>query len=245
MPATSPEASFASTPAGTSKPFPGASNPVPRRSPVLGHWRTVLVAGGIAIGVNGTAGVAQWFGVYLAGNRGLPTATVLIAYATAMVFGALWVPLAGALTDRFGQRRMLTVVLTLFIAGSVPIFWLLSETEHPVLLFAGMGTYLVLTNMIMAPGFGFIAELFPPAIRYTASNFGQNIGTVLGGGTAPLVCGALLLATESDVGPILWIVGMGLIGLGAVAAAHRVANNPRVAAPAPTDRRTDPLPEST
>lgn len=217
------------------------------RSPLAetlrGHWRTVLVAGGIAIGVNGTAGVAQWFGVYLAGNRELPTATVLITYATAMVFGALWVPLAGALTDRFGQRRMLTVVLTLFIVLSVPIFWILSGTEHPLLLFAGMGTYLVLTNMVMAPGFSFIAELFPPAIRYTASNFGQNIGTVLGGGTAPLVCGTLLLATGSDFGPILWIAGMGLIGLGAVAAAHRVVSGRHVEAPAPDERRTDPLPE--
>lgn len=188
------------------------------------HWRTVLVAGGIAIGVNGTAGVAQWFGVYLATDRHLPTATVLITYATSMMFGALWVPVSGALTDRLGQRRMLTIVLTAFIVASVPIFWLLSETEHPVLLVVGMGAYLMLTNIVMAPGFSYIAELFPPTIRYTASNIGQNIGSVLGGGTAPLVCGTLLLVTGSPFGPTLWIAGVGLIGLGAVAAARRLAS---------------------
>lgn len=189
----------------------------PLREVVRGYRRQVLTAGAIAIGVNGAAGVAQWFGVYLAGNRELPASMVLGAYATSMVLGALWTPLWGRLADRVGQRELLTAILAGFIVLAGPIFWLLSTAEHALLLIVGMTAYLTLTNAVMAPGFGLIAELFPAPVRYTGANLGQNIGTVLGGGTAPLVCGALLLATGSAVGPVLWIIGVSLIGLVALA----------------------------
>ncbi|WP_280294298.1 MFS transporter [Nocardia abscessus] len=184
----------------------------------LGRYRPqVLIAGGIAIGVNGAAGVAQWFGVYLAGNRHLAVGTVLITYAASMVLGALWTPVWGAAADRFGRQRLLTVVLVVFVILAGPILWLLSTAENPFLLAVGMTAYLLLTNAVMAPGFVLIAELFPREVRYTGANFGQNIGTVLGGGAAPLVCGALLLATGSILGPILWVFAVGVIGLAAIA----------------------------
>lgn len=189
----------------------------PLRTVLAGYRRPLLIAGAIAIGVNGAAGVAQWFAVYLAGNRDLPTGPVLAAYSTAMVLGALWTPLWGRLADRVGQRELLTAILAGFVLVAGPVFWLLSTTENPVLLALGMTVYLTLTNAVMAPGFGLIAELFPAPVRYTGANLGQNIGTVLGGGTAPLVCGALLLATGSAVGPVLWIVAVSAIALTALA----------------------------
>ncbi|MFC8044076.1 MFS transporter [Nocardia sp. NPDC057353] len=195
----------------------------PLREVISEHRRALLIAGAIAIGVNGTAGVAQWFGIYLAGNRELPAAAVLGAYASAMLLGALWTPLWGGLADRIGQRVLLRAILAAFIVLAGPILWLLSVAENPVLLAAGMTVYLALTNAVMAPGFGLIAELFPAPVRYTGANLGQNVGTVLGGGTAPLVCGALLLATGSVLGPVLWIAGVALIGLAALAVPRRAA----------------------
>ncbi|MEV0355593.1 hypothetical protein AB0H71_05950 [Nocardia sp. NPDC050697] len=195
----------------------------PLRVVLAGYRREVLIAGASAIGVNGAAGVAQWFGVYLAGSRDLSAASVLAAYATAMVLGALWTPLWGRLADRVGQRELLTAILCGFILLAGPILALLASTENPVLLAAGMTVYLTLTNAVMAPGFGLIAGLFPAPVRYTGANLGQNIGTVLGGGTAPLVCGALLLATGSVAGPVLWIVAVSLVALAAIAVLRAAA----------------------
>lgn len=91
-------------------------------------------------------------------------------------------------------------------------------------------------------GFSFIAELFPPAIRYTASNFGQNIGTVLSGGSAPLVCGTLLLAT----GPIsVSPCGSPVWASPGWARSRRAQSRERPAcrvSRSPAEHRTDPLP---
>ncbi|MFW0787887.1 MFS transporter [Gordonia sp. CPCC 206044] len=217
----------------------------PLRETLTKYWRPVLLAGGVAIGVNGSAGVAQWFAVFLAGNRELAVGMVMITYATSMVLGALWHPLSGWVTDRIGQERWLATLLGAFIVVSGPIFWLLSVTENPVLLVVAMGAYLILTNLVMAPGFGYIAELFPRRIRYTASNFGQNIGTVLGGGLAPLVCGALLLATGSVAGPVMWIVGVSVVGLAALAVARWYPDVENYEADRPeTVRVESPTPEA-
>ncbi|MEE3849633.1 MFS transporter [Gordonia sp. LSe1-13] len=192
----------------------------PLRETLTRHWRPMLIAGGVAIGVNGAAGVAQWFAVYLAGNRDLAVGMVMITYATSMVIGALWHPLSGWISDRYGQLRWLAVLLVSFLVASGPIFWLLSSTDNALLLLAGMTCYLTLTNLVMAPGFSYIATLFPAPVRYTGSTFGQNIGTVLGGGLAPLVCGSLLMATGSVVGPVIWIVGVSIVGLIAIVVAR-------------------------
>ncbi|MFJ9127743.1 MFS transporter [Streptomyces sp. NPDC102340] len=185
----------------------------PLRESLTVHKRAMLIAGGVALAANGTAGVIAWFTTYLAGNRGLAGGTVLSAIALAKVLSALCIPPAGALTDRIGQKKMLVGVLALFLGCCVPILWVLGTATSFLGLLAGLFLFMAFCQMITGPAFSYIAELFPRNIRYTASNFGQNIGTVLGSGFAPLVAGSLVLATGSWAGPALWLGGVSVVGL--------------------------------
>jgi MHS family proline/betaine transporter-like MFS transporter len=194
----------------------------PLREAVRVHWRRILVAGGLAIGVNGAAGLAPWFTTYLAGNRGLPAPTVFGIFAATGLLAALFVPLSGRLGDRFGPRRMIVVVLVAYLVAIVPIMAVLSTATSPLLLAAGSIGFAILGNLLIAPAFSYIAQLFPRNVRYTAANLGQNIGTVLGSGVAPLAGGTLLLLTGTGLGAALWIGLVCVIGLLAVFAGRRL-----------------------
>jgi MHS family proline/betaine transporter-like MFS transporter len=188
----------------------------PLREALRLHRRRILVAGGLAIGVNGAAGLAPWFTTYLAGNRGLPAPMVFGIFAATGLLAALLVPLSGRLGDRFGQRRVIVTVLLGYLVAIVPIMLVLSTATGAVPLALASIAFAVLGNLLIAPAFSYIAQLFPRNVRYTAANLGQNIGTVLGSGIAPLVGGALLLWTGSGLGAALWIGVVALIGLASV-----------------------------
>lgn len=210
----------------------------PLRAALSNHWRRILIAGALAIGVNGAAGLAPWFTTFLAGNRGLPVAMVTGVTGAATILAAVLVPVSGRLSDRVGARRMIVTILVAFAVTAVPIMALLSTTTSPLLIAVGVGAFAVLINLLIPPAFSFIAELFPVDVRYTAANLGQNIGGVFGSGLAPVAGGALLLATGSGVAVAAWVVGVCVIGLVGMAAARRLG-------PAGTVRPTGtPVPET-
>ncbi|MFC5751586.1 MFS transporter [Actinomadura rugatobispora] len=185
----------------------------PLGATLRGHWRIVLIAGMVALAAHGTAGMNAYFATFLAGTRELPQDQVFIAVSMAGPFGLITIPLVGLLTDRFGRKPLLAGVLTAFAVTIVPVLWLLSTTRSFVGMAAGCVVFMSLAALIMVPALALIAEMFPPEVRYTAANFGNNIGTVLGSGLAPLAAASLAAATGSGLGPAIWIGGLVLLGL--------------------------------
>jgi MHS family proline/betaine transporter-like MFS transporter len=177
------------------------------------HWRVVLLAGMVALAAHGTAGMQAFFSTFLAGTRGLPQERVFIALALAGPFSLLTIPLVGLLTDRFGRKPLLASMLIAFGVTVLPVLWLLSTTTSFVGIVVGSLTFTSLSALIMVPALTLIAEMFPPEVRYTAANIGNNIGTVFGSGLAPLAATALVTATGSGLGPAVWIGGLVLLGL--------------------------------
>ncbi|GAF43642.1 MFS transporter [Rhodococcus wratislaviensis] len=192
-----------------------ASTPI--RTLFRNHWHTILLAGGVAIAANGTAGLLAWFSTYLVGSRGLQGSSIFAALALASAIGAASVPLSGWLTARFGQRRVASIILAAFIVSAFPVLWLLGTGETFIPLVIAMVVYNVLSVAIMPPAFTLIAQLFPASLRYSGSNLGQNIGTVLGAGLAPFVGAQLAIISGSVFGPAIWIIAVASIGLTALA----------------------------
>lgn len=185
----------------------------PLRESVRVHWRLLLIAGGIAIGANGVAGMASWFPTYLAGNRELPMESVLLMFTISGVLASSLVLLAGSVSDHFGRPRVMCALLGMFCVAIIPVLLIMTTSTNWLLLGCAMFLFTALSNLLIAPAFTHIAQMFPLNVRYTASNIGQNIGTVLGSGIAPMVAGALLMATGSGLGPAVWIVGACSIAL--------------------------------
>ena len=197
------------------------SNPI--RTIFRNHRRALVLAGGVAIAANGTAGLVAWFSTYLVGTRGLPGGTVFSALALGSALAATSVPISGWLTNRFGQVRIARIILTAFAVSALPILWLLGTADTFLPLLIALVVYNMLSVAIMPPVFTLIAQLFPVNLRSSGSNLGQNIGTVLGAGVAPFIGAQLAIVTGSVYGPAIWIVGVAVIGLASLAILARAS----------------------
>ncbi|SUX86882.1 major facilitator superfamily protein [Citrobacter koseri] len=148
---------------------------------------------GLRIGENGPSYLAQGFIIgYVAKvlmvDKSVPTVAVFIA----SILGFAIIPLAGWLSDRFGRRITYRWFCLLLILYAFPAFMLLDSREPWIVIptiITGMGlASLGIFGVQAAWG----VELFGVTNRYTKMAFAKELGSIMSGGTAPLVASALL-----------------------------------------------------
>ncbi|MTH44777.1 MFS transporter [Intestinirhabdus alba] len=148
---------------------------------------------GLRIGENGPSYLAQGFIIgYVAKvltiDKSVPTAAVLIA----SILGFAIIPLAGWLSDRFGRRITYRVFCLLLILYAFPAFMLLDSRE-PWIVIPTIVTGMGLASLgIFGVQAAWGVELFGVTNRYTKMAFAKELGSILSGGTAPMVATALL-----------------------------------------------------
>ncbi len=123
---------------------------------------------------------------------------------------------AGRLTDRVGRRRVYLVGCLLAIAFGIPMY-LMANTGQPfliVLLFIiGIG---LIHAMLTGTQGAWFAELFRTSTRTSGASIGYQVAASIAG-FAPFL--AVLLAESFGwIGPALFYVAVGLVGLGGVIA---------------------------
>jgi MFS family permease len=119
-------------------------------------------------------------------------------------------PLAGALSDRFGRLPIYLIGAGLTILTAFPIFWLI-DTKSPALIALALSLGLGTIALMYGPLAAFYSEMFPPRVRYSGTSLGYQ-GSVILAGLAPFIATALL----GIFGPVSWpiviyIVVMGII----------------------------------
>ncbi|MGV3345978.1 MFS transporter [Enterobacteriaceae bacterium LUAb1] len=161
-----------------------------------GFWhrsRAFWTMVGLRIGENGPSYLAQGFIIgYVAKvlmvDKSVPTTAVFIA----SVLGFAIIPLAGWLSDRFGRRVTYRTFCLLLMIYAFPAFMLLDSREPAIVILvivAGMGlASLGIFGVQAAWG----VELFGVKHRYTKMAVAKELGSIMSGGTAPLVAAALL-----------------------------------------------------
>ena len=123
----------------------------------------------------------------------------LLIQLGAVVFFGLTIPPSALIADRYGRRAAMiavTVAITvfgllfgqLFVAGSTAL----------VVLFMVLG--LGLMGLTYGPLGTLLAELFPPAVRYTGASLTFNLAGILGASLAPYI--ATKLAMEYGIGSV-------------------------------------------
>ncbi len=117
----------------------------------------------------------------------------------------------GALTDRFGLRRVAAPILLLLIAATYGVY--LSATHAgfaltPLYVLAGFGTGgAVLTPIAMV-------RAFPSEVRFSGVSFAYNVAFAVFGGLTPLL--ASWLMHVNPIGPAHYVAAAALIGLAAI-----------------------------
>ena len=182
------------------------------------HRREVVTAVLVKLGETGSFYMFAVFLVsYATTNLGYTRPVTLTAIAVGALVATFVIPACGLLSDRFGRRPVLLAGLFGLIAVSAPYFWLLSQRSGASIVIASIISIGLIWPLGTATLSTFLAEMFPPKVRYSGISFGYQIGGALVGGTAPIV-GTLLLAI--DHGRWRWIAcyvaGISLVSLIAV-----------------------------
>src|SRR5215813_13167328 len=100
--------------------------------------------------------------------------------------GFITVPIAGALTDRIGRRKV-------FISGCVAVavftfvYFEMLDTKVPELIFIAMALSFIPIMTMYGPQAALIAEAFTPRLRYSGASLGYQLASIIAGGPAPFV----------------------------------------------------------
>jgi NNP family nitrate/nitrite transporter-like MFS transporter len=128
--------------------------------------------------------IAPLQGIYAEG-MGLDQGQISLMLATPVLVGALGRIVVGAFTDRFGGRRMFTLVLLAAVPAVLLVAVAGTINSYPLLLVAGF--LLGIAGTIFAAGIPFSSAWFPPERRGFANGvFGMGmIGTAVSAFATP------------------------------------------------------------
>lgn len=156
------------------------------------HGLTVLIAGGAFIANNVCFYIAITYAVaYGTTTVGVSRETMLLAV---MVGSLVMMPAliaCGALSDRFGRKGIFVFGALLSGIWAFAVFPLI-ESGTPLAIVLAITVALIFVSMMYGPQAALFAELFPREVRYSGASLGYQIGTVAGGGFAPIIATALL-----------------------------------------------------
>lgn len=193
----------------------------PVRDTFVTYRRILLITGLVGLAYSMFGGLLGWLVPYLTGIRRLDPAPIFLAYALSQALGNSIVPLMGKATDRFGHQRTIVTAFTVSVVLMVPILGVLGTATSPWVLGVAITVFIALIAGTGPPVYTYIALHFPVSARFTGSNISTQIGAALGGGTAPLIASALVLAIGSPFAPLLVLVAAAVVGVAAVLVAPR------------------------
>ena len=199
------------------------------KSPLMEVLRThplqILLAIGVMGGIAVTAYVTTTFSVGYATQNGIPASLVLTGSLIASGLQLFMVPFAGALSDRFGRRRM-------FVLGALGLG--VSFFAFFPLLVSGNQVLVVLAYVVIFGGIysfpraiypSLFTESFDTRLGYTGLSLGVQLGIIVGGFT-PFFASLIVQASGTFA---LSLVVFGVLALSATCATLLVSLQHRVA----------------
>ncbi|BBG02734.1 MULTISPECIES: MFS transporter [Pseudonocardia] len=184
---------------------------------VRDHRRSVFGVVGVAYATMTAGGLSSvYLLVHLSAVLGysLTWALWLIVLIVLLPIGLI--PWAGALSDRYGRRTVLTVGLIGFAVLAVPCYWAMQQGSIGLAVAAAL-----LLNVPFGICQGVIytlySELFPTRVRYTGVSIGFNIGGVIGSGLVSVIATSLVSLTGNTLAPAFYLLFAALVGLAVVA----------------------------
>jgi MFS family permease len=180
------------------------------------HWRAILVA--FLIGSPGNAVffiIAVYTLSYGTNVLHLDESMLLTGVMIVAILEFVMTPVFGALSDRFGYRRVIVFGALSAIVFALVYFPLLS-TGVPVLVYLAMAIGLGVAHpALQAPMAALFSARFPVEMRYTGVALSQVLPPTIVGGTLPLVASALFLATGNTLlitGYVVLLAVLGVVG---------------------------------
>jgi MFS transporter, MHS family, proline/betaine transporter len=141
-------------------------------------------------------------------DRGTALGLAAIGLAVYMVL----CPVAGALSDRFGRRRLNIIGTVGYVVLPFPVFLLMSG-GHSVAVVAGISILSMAQCLVSVTTVVMLVELFPASTRASSSALGFNFALAFIAGPGPFIAAWIAGATGSAVAPAGYQVFVSAIAL--------------------------------
>jgi MFS transporter, MHS family, proline/betaine transporter len=205
-------------------------------------WKPLLLLGGLVVALNVVNyTLLSYMPTYLQAEIGLSSDGALVVPLIGMLTMMLFLPFAGALSDRVGRKSMWWFSLTGLLVMAVPMYLLMGTgLAGAVIGFAVLGLLYVPQLATISATF---PAMFPAHVRYAGMAIAYNVSTSLFGGTAPAANDWLIGATGSNLVPAYYMMASCVVGMvalyfvtetvGCSLRGRHIPGLPRVAVPIP------------
>ena len=142
---------------------------------------------------------------------------LLLSGLVAMTFlGFLTAPIAGALSDKVGRRKVY-IAGCLIVAAFTFVYFAMLDTKDPTLIFIAVALSFIPVMTMYGPEAALIAESFSPRLRYSGTSVGYQLASLIAGGPSPIVSTWLFATYHSSLPIAIYILIMAVIGITATA----------------------------
>ncbi|MCF7551362.1 MFS transporter [Pseudonocardia sp. WMMC193] len=195
------------------------------RVPLLTAVRTYPVQMLLAIGSMISTGayfyiVNTYSLSYVSSAKTMSRGELLAAIMLSGVVAAAALPYFGAMSERFGRRRMILVGLGAMAVWIYPTI-LAVQSGNPGLVIGAYVLGAVFFSVSYGPQATFIVEMFDARVRFSAASTSFQIGVLLGGACAPLVAAALVQSTGTVLSVAVYVCLVSLVSFACVLGVSR------------------------
>jgi MFS transporter, MHS family, proline/betaine transporter len=176
------------------------------------YWRPLLTMGGLVVALNVVNyTLLSYMPTYLQRRLGLTPDDALIVPIVGMLFMMLFIPFAGALSDRVGRKPLWWFSLIGLFVAVVPLYHLMATG------FVGAIVAFALLGLLYVPQLATISAtfpaMFPTHVRFAGFAISYNIATSAFGGTAPAFNSWLIGRTGDELMPAYVMMAACLVGV--------------------------------
>jgi MHS family proline/betaine transporter-like MFS transporter len=220
-----------------------ATSHAPLRDTMRREWTSMVRLGGfIMLTALSFYTFSTYMTTFLTEVVGLESTGVLLSNVLALVAATIMAPIIGRISDAVGRKATMFAACGLLGGLAIPAYLLAGggTLGHALLAQVMLAVGAVTANVVTAV---LLSEIFPTAVRYTASAVTYNVSYAIFGGTAPFVATLLIATTGSTLAPAAYIVVIAVAAFGAALSLPETYRRPLDAldAHSPSTHESGPL----
>jgi MFS family permease len=178
------------------------------------HWRPILIVFFAEMAQTSYFYLTAIFTISFATRQlGVQKDVITQAVLFANLVGLVAMPLIGAWSDRIGRKRLFLAGVVLAAISMFAFYGVVASRDTMLVTCAVILAAGIIHPLMFGSEGSYFPELFPTRIRFTGVSIGKQLGTVLGGGIAPLVATSLFAQTGSTYAITGYYVALALAAM--------------------------------